>query len=185
MEQNAGIKPLIILSLFLLFFGESAYLFWNSLSLYYPIGYSTNTLIYVVFIGIATFYLHSLGVFKKTLRTGLGCSFIFYVAFMFTGGLLLVAIFDSTDFDDETIFLNDQYRIVKTSDVIRSGGQSYIAVLKRDGITERCIYKSGMRRWDTPRIITGNDRAGLVARREDGSGQDTIWIVTPTLVGRK
>lgn len=33
------------------------------------------------------------------------------------------------DFDDETVFFSTKYRIVVTSQVIRSGGQSYIAVL--------------------------------------------------------
>lgn len=177
MEQNTGIKPLLILSLFLLFFSVSAYLFCNSLGLYYPLGYKTNSYVYIVFIVISIVYLDSLGVLKKAVRTCLGCSFIFYVAFMLTAGLVLVAVFDLTDFDDETVFLNDRYRIVIISDVIRSGGQSYIAVLKREGKAERLLYKPGYsRRWENLRIITENGRVGLVARSEDGSRLDTIWI---------
>ncbi len=176
MEQSTGIKPLLILTIFLLFLFLSAYLFWNSLSLYYPFGYKTNTFVYIAFITTTIIYLKSEGVFEKAFRTGLSCSFIFYLVFMLTGGAILSAVFDGFDFDDETVFLNDQYRIVTTSEVIHSGGQSYIALLLREGITEHCIYRSGMRRWENPRIIIEGSQVGLVARSEDGSRMDTIWI---------
>ncbi|MEO6038043.1 MAG: hypothetical protein ABIQ93_06485 [Saprospiraceae bacterium] len=169
-------KPLIILIFFWLFLGASAYLLWNTLSLNYPIGYKTNTFVYLGFITLSIIYLNDLGYLKKSLGAALSCSFVFYLVFMITGGFILITVFDAFDFDDKTIFLNDQFRIVETSDVIRSGGQSYIAVLERDGRSEHGIYWSGMNHWEKSRIITENGRVGLLHRNETDNGWDTIWI---------
>ena len=177
MEQHAGIKKLTIQILFWIFFGESVYLFWNSLNLYYSIGYKTKFFIYLIFIGISIVYLSYSGVFKKISQRKWGCSSVLYLTFFTLPIMILLpSIFEVTDFDDETLFLNEKYRIVSTSDVIMSGGQSYIAVLKREGKAEHCIYKSEMRHWDKSRIITVDEKVGLVANNEEGSRLDTIWI---------
>lgn len=161
----------------------SLLLFFSSLLLYYPLGYDTNILIYSAFVLYSIFsmpedYRQRLSRAKSRMKdTGLACGSLFLVAFILTGGFIFIPFEKLFDFDDETEFVNKNYRVVTTSQVVRSGGQSYIAVLKRSWLSEHCVFKApDPRVWGDPKVANTPQGAALIVRKNNGFCCDTIFL---------
>jgi hypothetical protein len=113
--------------------------------------------------------------FKKVL---IGSCLVFIIAFFATAGGILVWYFETFDFEDETVFLNEKYRVVVTSEVITSGGRGYFAVLRRKDWGEYCVFKPDYyRRVDEPIVVVINEQPALILRSERrGFERDTLWF---------
>ena len=126
---------------YLLLLALSVFLLLSSLCLYYPLGYHTNRLVFAAFLLCNLFWLpddywqYVTERWQKAKNTCLVLGSIFLLAFAFTGGIILMPLEESFDFDDDTVFLDKNYRIVVTSKVITSGG----AVVYSSFAAERLI----------------------------------------------
>lgn len=163
------------------------YLLYKNACLDYPFGYSESTIVLVATLLFTILILPI--IYKKEVdaffdgrfsRYCLGTILIFFVGLPVFGVLLHMIVFKTFDFEDETLYLNDNYRVVKTWDVISSGGQCYFAVLKREGIREFCVFRSEhCRRIDDPKVIERNGSQALVLKSDSGHGKDTLWFEGP------
>ena len=163
-------------------FALSLFVFLSSLTLYYPLGYYSNSLVYsgfllVNFFGLPDDYHQFLiNLRDKVKNTSLTCGILFLLVFVFTGGGIFLQFENTFDFDDETVFLNEKYRIVVTSQVITSGGQSYIAVLERNVLSESCVFKPHYcRRWYGPEVIKTDKGPALKVKSKNGVRFDTLY----------
>ena len=168
--------------IFWLLFALCLFLLFSSLILYYPLGYYTNSLVYSGFLLFNFFGLpedyrqYLINLRHNAKNTCLGCGSLFVIVFVLTGGAVFIPFEHTFDFDDETIFFSTKYRIVVTSQVIRSGGQSYIAVLERNILSESCVFKPQYcRRWDRSEIIKTDKGPALKVNSENTGRFDTLY----------
>lgn len=154
-----------------------------SAKLNYPLGYNANLFVYLFFLAICVFWMPkdswvNLLRYKKVL---IGSCLVFIIAFFVTAGGILIWYFETFDFEDETVFLNNKYRVVVTSEVITSGGRKYFAVLRRRGLGEYCVFKPDYyRSIDEPRVVEINEQPALILLSERrGFERDTLWFHDP------
>ena len=155
------------------------FLLLASTRLNYPLGYRTNSFVYLLFLMICVFWMPEdirsfLLRYKKVLIGSClasGCFFI--LAFFATAGGILLWCFDTFDFNDETVFLDEKYRVVTVSPVVRSGGSNYFAVLKRKRWKEYCIFKSDYYRYVyDAQVVEIDGQPALILQGE----RDTVWL---------
>lgn len=160
----------------------STYLLAASTYLNYPIGYHSNSFIYGMTLFYCIFYFwNNCPVIIKNNRELIknGCLLAGSfggIMFFVSAGLIIVPILETFDFDDRIVFYDGKYRIVVTADIIRSGGQSYFAVLKRQGWAEHCILRTqGCPLYSNPKIIEKGGQIILV--QTEISGEESSQII--------
>lgn len=150
-----------------------------STRLNYPLGYGTNLFVYLLFLMICVFWMPEnvrafLLRYKRVLiGSCLASGCLFALAFFATAGGILLWYFDTFDFNDETVFLDEKYRVVIVSPVITSGGRNYFAVLRRKGWKESCVFRPNYYRYvDDSRVVEIDGQPALILPSE----KDTIWF---------
>jgi hypothetical protein len=161
----------------------SIILLYESRKLYYPLGYNTNTFIYLLTIGfgLAQYILveknkkdQSFTIFKSPQQTFL----ILFLMDLSPFIIMLGSLFFGFDFDDTVLLETNKYRVVDIYDVPTSGGRFYYAILKKEIISENCIYKSqNYERLDQPVIMQINGEDVLVAQNDTSSEKKHIYFL--------